>query len=121
MDPYQELANAIIIMASRDYMKAYKKYLRSGEGYGKVMKEESFFFTAWFNTLSDANPKYLVEAMRRKCEMQIEKEDEVDEADEDETDEADEGEEDEDEVEEEEVEEGEVDEPKDGEEEEDDC
>ena len=75
LDPYQELANAIIVSASKDYMRAYKKYLRTGEGYANVMKEERFFFTDWFNTLSDANPTYLVSAMRKKCEMQVEDED----------------------------------------------
>ena len=39
MDPYQELANAIIVTASRDYMRVYKKYLKTGDGYGNVMKE----------------------------------------------------------------------------------
>ena len=78
LDPYQELANAIIVSASKDYMRAYKKYLRTGHDYGKVMKEERFFFTDWFNTLSDANPDYLVQAMRKKCEMQVEEEDDDD-------------------------------------------
>ena len=53
-------------------MSAYKKFLRTGEGYGKVMKEEKFFFTEWFSVLSEANPTYLVESMRKKCEMQVE-------------------------------------------------
>lgn len=78
LDPYQELANAIIVSASKDYMRAYKKYLRTGLDYGKVMKEERFFFTDWFNTLSDANPDYLVQAMRKKREMQVEEEDDDD-------------------------------------------
>ena len=87
LDPYQELANAIIVSASKDYMRAYKKYLRTGVGYGNVMKEERFFFTDWFNTLSDANPTYLVQAMRKKCEMQVEEEDAEEEEDDDDIDE----------------------------------
>ena len=78
LDPYQELANAIIVSASKDYMRAYKKYLRTGLDYGNVMKEERFFFTDYFNILSDANPDYLVSAMRKKCEMQVEEEDDDD-------------------------------------------
>ena len=78
LDPYQELANAIIVSASKDYMRAYKKYLRTGLDYDKVMKEERFFFTDWFSILSDANPDYLVSAMRKKCEMQVEEEDDDD-------------------------------------------
>ena len=78
LDPYQELANAIIVSASKDYMRTYKKYLRTGLDYGKVMKEERFFFTDWFSILSDANPDYLVSAMRKKCEMQVEEEDDDD-------------------------------------------
>ena len=78
LDPYQELANAIIVSASKYYMRAYKKYLRTGLDYGKVMKEERFFFTDWFSILSDANPDYLVSAMRKKCEMQVEEEDDDD-------------------------------------------
>ena len=38
------------------------------------MYEERFFFTDWFGVLSDANPKYLVEQMRKKCEMEVEEE-----------------------------------------------
>lgn len=87
LDPYQELANAIIVSASKDYMRAYKKYLRTGLDYGKVMKEERFFFTDWFNTLSDANPTHLVQAMRKKCEMQVEEEDVEEEEDDDDIDE----------------------------------
>ena len=87
LDPYQELANAIIVSASKDYMRAYKKYLRTGLDYGKVMKEERFFFTDWFNTLSDANPDYLVQALRKKCEMQVEEEDAEEEEDDDDIDE----------------------------------
>ena len=83
MDPYQELANAIIVTASRDYMRVYKKYLKTGDGYGNVMKEEQFFFTDWFSFLSEANPTYLVEAMRKKCEMQVQEED-IEEDDDDE-------------------------------------
>ena len=74
IDPYQELANAIIVSASRDYMKVYKKYLRTGLGYERVMYEESFFFSDWFGVLSDANPEYLVDQMRKKCEMEVEEE-----------------------------------------------
>lgn len=79
IDPYQELANAIVVTASRDYMSAYKKYLRSGEGYAKVMKEEKFFFSEWFDILSGANPDYLIKAMQRKCEIQVEDEPDDDE------------------------------------------
>ena len=74
IDPYQELANAIIVSASRDYMKVYKKYLRTGLGYERVMYEERFFFSDWLGVLSDANPKYLVDQMRKKCEMEVEEE-----------------------------------------------
>ena len=74
IDPYQELANAIIVSASRDYMKVYKKYLRTGLGYERVMYEEHSFFSDWFGVLSDANPKYLVDQMRKKCEMEVEEE-----------------------------------------------
>lgn len=72
--PYEELANAIIVSASRDYMKAYKKFLRTGLGYERVMYEEKFFFSEWFCVLSNADPNYLVEQMRKKCEEEVEEE-----------------------------------------------
>ena len=72
--PYEELANAIIVSASRDYMKVYKRYLRTGLGYERVMYEEEFFFSEWFGVLSNADPKYLVEQMRKKCEEEVEEE-----------------------------------------------
>ena len=38
------------------------------------MYEEKFFFSEWFGVLSNADPKYLVEQMRKKCEEEVEEE-----------------------------------------------
>ena len=75
IENWVELANAIVLSAAKDYMRAYKRYLRTGEGYEKVMKEESFFLSDWFTVLTSADPVFLLEGMKRKCEAEVKDED----------------------------------------------
>lgn len=84
-----ELANAIVLSAAKDYMRVYKRYLRTGEGYEKVMKEENFFHSNWFSILTNLDPDTLLDGMRKKCEVEVEN-DADDEEEDEEADEADE-------------------------------
>ena len=59
-DPYQNLANAIIVQAARDWRTAYRatkhaKGTYSREAWNRVYNCESFFRSAWFQTLVNGN------------------------------------------------------------------
>lgn len=59
MDPYEKLANAIIIQAVKDYRKA----LREGKS-GRIY--EQFFHSEWFGILTSLDGETLIERIRRK-------------------------------------------------------
>lgn len=59
-DPYQNLANAIIVQAARGWRTAYRatkhaKGTYSREAWSRVYNCESFFRSAWFQTLVNGN------------------------------------------------------------------
>ena len=67
MDGYQELANAIVAQAGLDYMDALD-ILRECPDAREARKEarriERFMRSAWFGTLTKADPEYLIRKMR---------------------------------------------------------
>ena len=62
-DPYEELANAIILQAVKDYRDANKK-LKKGRKNTEAerMKNEClrFFRCGWFSQLTDVDPEFLI-------------------------------------------------------------
>ena len=70
MDPYQSFANAIVISAFKDYRKAYKRYLRrlhlTDEKDSDLLELESFFRSAWYQTLTSIDGEYLMERLRQE-------------------------------------------------------
>lgn len=65
LDPYENLANAIICVAADDYKEAVKY-----DDEELLADVRSFFFSEWFTTLSDISPIKLV----RKLNDEIHKE-----------------------------------------------
>lgn len=68
-DPYENLANAIIVQAARDYMAALKKLKknpRNREAMSDAMKLEQFFHSSWYGVLTTADPDYLIGELREK-------------------------------------------------------
>lgn len=66
---YQNLANAVVIQAARDYRKAVmklKKYPKNDDALRTKAELEEFFYSDWYSTLININPNYLI--------MQLEKE-----------------------------------------------
>lgn len=61
-DPYHNLANAIIVMAADDYIRAIKSkdILRQRE-------IESFFYSDWYQVLTNVDPFELVESLKETC------------------------------------------------------
>lgn len=70
MDPYQSLANAIVISACKDYKKAYKRYLRrlhlTDEPDSDLVALERFFRSAWYQTLTSIDGEWLMERLRQE-------------------------------------------------------
>ncbi len=68
--PYQELANAIVIQAAKDYMaaiRALRKNPGSKAADDEAMSLEQFFHSRWYAALTDINPEYLINKLRRKA------------------------------------------------------
>ena len=67
MTPYNELANAIVMQAVKDYRKALKS-LRLNSRNKKAMEEamecEEFFRSPWYRTLTFVDGEYLIDKLR---------------------------------------------------------
>ncbi|MBE6707515.1 MAG: hypothetical protein E7577_07755 [Ruminococcaceae bacterium] len=67
-DPYEELANAIVIQACHDYKKAYKQSLRRsgivGEADEELAELEAFFRSDWYKQLTEVDGEYIMERIR---------------------------------------------------------
>ena len=67
-NPYSDLANAIIVQAANDYRKALRQLKRNptyaSARYTKA-EVERFFHSEWFHYLTDADPDYIIEHLKR--------------------------------------------------------
>ena len=67
-DPYENLANAIIVQAATDYRKALRQ-LRRNPNYASAAytkgEVERFFRSQWFQMLTNADPEFLLEHIAR--------------------------------------------------------
>ena len=58
MNPYEELANAIVLQAVKDY--------RLTDDEAELAEIERFFRSGWFGVLSKVNPEYLIRNLRKE-------------------------------------------------------
>ena len=58
MNPYEELANAIVLQAVKDY--------RLHEDERELASIERFFRSGWFSTLTSINPEMLISKLRKE-------------------------------------------------------
>ena len=58
MTPYEELANAIVLQAVKDY--------RLHDDEQELASIERFFRSGWFNTLTSIDPEMLIAKLRRE-------------------------------------------------------
>lgn len=69
-DPYENLANAIIIQACNDFRRAYKRYLRRYRSSDKpdteLLELESFFRSDWYKTLTSVDGEYLMDRIKKE-------------------------------------------------------
>lgn len=71
LDPYDELANAIVLAAVQDYRKALR-YLTVNPfdraALGRKKECEDFFWSKWFSILTSIDPGYLIEQLTNEAE-----------------------------------------------------
>lgn len=58
MNPYEELANAIILQAVKDY--------RLTDDERELQEIERFFRSGWFGVLSKVDPELLIKELRKE-------------------------------------------------------
>ena len=58
MDPYENLANAIILQAVKDY-----RLQDDEQGLAEI---ERFFRSGWFGVMSKVDPEYLIRQLRKE-------------------------------------------------------
>lgn len=67
MNPFEELANAIVIQAAKDYMKALKKLKKyPWDAETRQMRNdcESFFRSLWYSTLTSVDGELLMQKLQ---------------------------------------------------------
>ena len=68
-DPYESLANAIVIQAAKDYKTAYKKSQKRSkckETQRELDDLESFFRSDWYKTLTAVDGEYLMDRIKKE-------------------------------------------------------
>lgn len=75
VDCYQDLANAIILQAVKDYKKVLRRLARNPQNQDAQREKkhlERFFFSQWYGVLTDLDPKLLISGVMKR--MHIEEE-----------------------------------------------
>ena len=66
-DPYERLANAIILQAVSDYKVALKKikaHPKNREAISEALEIEKFFRSGWYGILTDVDGEYLIRRLQ---------------------------------------------------------
>lgn len=58
MNPYEDLANAIILLAVKDY--------RLTDNERELQEIERFFRSGWFGVLSKVDPEFLIKELQKE-------------------------------------------------------
>ena len=69
LDPYQELANAIVVMAAKDYWHALRIQHRNPDSQAariKIDEIERFFRSEWYRLLTDVDGEMLIKKLREE-------------------------------------------------------
>lgn len=74
-DQYEDLANAIVLQACKDYKSAYRRYLsrygRSDRTDPHLAELEKFFRSDWYKTLTSVDGEYLMKRMQDEVSVQM--------------------------------------------------
>ena len=66
-EAYENLANAIVLSTVKDYKAALIRLKRNPESKSAaddVKRQEKFFYSSWYEVLTDLNPDYLIRKMK---------------------------------------------------------
>ena len=66
-DPYERLANAIVLQAVSDYRVALKKikaHPKNREAISEALEIEKFFCSGWYSQLTDVDGEYLIRRLQ---------------------------------------------------------
>ena len=67
-DPYENLANAIITTAAKDYMAALKILKKSPANVNaKSTVSERFFRSSWYTALTSVDSEFLIRRLREEA------------------------------------------------------
>lgn len=71
---YEDLANAVVIVATTDYRRAYKKHKKGIEGASEIVKEiEAFFNSQWGDLLCNGKAKEILKRLQKEQEEKTKK------------------------------------------------
>ncbi|MBQ6025961.1 MAG: hypothetical protein IJL20_10175 [Lachnospiraceae bacterium] len=68
-DPYERLANAIVLQAVSDYRTALKKikaHPKNREAISEALEIENFFRSGWYSILTDVDGEYLIRRLQEE-------------------------------------------------------
>lgn len=71
MNPYETLANAIVLSAVRDYRAALKRVRKKPKDKGAIrdaMECERFFRSGWYAVLTNVSGEYLITQLRKEAQ-----------------------------------------------------
>lgn len=68
-DPYEKLANAIILQGVSDYratLKKVKKNSKNRDAIDEALQIEKFFRSEWYQVLTSVDGEYLIDRLRKE-------------------------------------------------------
>lgn len=68
-EPYQNLANAIVLTAVKDYRDALKRLKKKPNNTIAAAERdeiEAFFRSKWYSILTDIDPEYLIDRLNKE-------------------------------------------------------
>ena len=68
-DPYERLANAIILQAASDYRRDLKKLKKNPQNrdiLNEVLQIEKFFRSSWYQVLTTVDGEFLIQQLRKE-------------------------------------------------------
>lgn len=71
IEPCQELANAVVAQAAKDYLsklRLLKCHPEDAKAKQETMELERFFHSNWYGMLTDVDPDYLISRLKKFAE-----------------------------------------------------
>ena len=71
LNPYRELANAIVVQAAKDYRKAVKrrrKYPKDEDAQREIRDLRRFFHSGWYSMLTEVDGDKLIKDLERSVD-----------------------------------------------------